>query len=169
MSKAYIGAGGNLGDASATLSSAFALLEQNLDINSIALSAFYLSKPLNDANQPQYINAVAEIETHLTPECLLTLLQETEQCFGRVRTDEQWSSRTLDLDILLYDELQISTEHLTIPHSGMLVRDFVLQPLYEIAPDLVIPGYGSLAGALDACEIRGLIKIPVEKTDEHNC
>lgn len=159
MSRAYIGVGGNLGDVVTTINSAIAQLRQNSNIESITLSSFYRSKPLGNTEQPQYINAVAMLDTSLLPHDLLCLLQETELQFGRVRTEEQWSSRTLDLDILLFDELQISDDALTIPHAGLLVRDFVLEPLNELAPAVTIAGYGSLAMALESCENRGLQKL----------
>jgi len=159
MSKAYIGVGGNLGDVADVINSAFALLQKKTGINSVKLSSLYRSKPLGDVHQPQYINAVALLDTELSPERLLALLQEIELLFGRVRTEEQWSSRTLDLDILLYDDLEVVSEKLTIPHAGMLVRDFVLQPLYEIAPNIIIAGYGPLSSALKSCENRGLEKL----------
>ena len=163
MSKAYIGVGGNLGDVISTINSAFDDIKQNPNIFSVCLSSFYESKPLSSSefsgdDQPLYINAVAKLETDLTPNALLNLLQEIELRFGRVRTEEQWSSRTLDLDILLFDELKISTDRLTVPHAGMLERDFVIEPLFEIAPSLHIAGYGSLADALKLCENRGLKK-----------
>jgi len=157
MSKAYIGVGGNLGNVTETILSAFEVLKQNPNINSVVLSSFYESQPLSDADQPQYINAVAEVETNLSPDDLLNVLQEVELQFGRVR-EERWASRTLDLDILLFDDLQLTTERLTVPHSGMLVRDFVLTPLFEIAPNVDIAGYGALSRALESCENRGLIK-----------
>jgi len=162
MSRAYIGLGGNLGDVFSTMSSAVQALKQYSDINSVRLSSFYQSDPLGNADQPKYINAVAQLETTLTADQLLTVLQEIELRFGRVRTAEQWSSRTLDLDIILFDDLQLSSECLTIPHAGMLVRDFVLVPLFELAPELVIAGYGPLSQALQVCENRGLKKLNME-------
>ena len=167
MSKAYIGVGGNLGNVVETFFSAFEEIDKSPNISSVRLSSLYESKPLtvtgiNSVDQPLYVNAVAELETSLNPNELLTLLQETELRFGRVRTEEQWASRTLDLDILLFDDLQISSDRLTVPHAGMLVRDFVLEPLFEIAPSLNIAGYGALVDALESCENRGLTKLETD-------
>ena len=158
MSTAYIGVGGNLGNVIETILSAFEVLKKNSNISSVVLSSFYESKPLGNTDQPQYINAVAAIETSYDPDDLLNTLQEVELQFGRVR-EERWASRTLDLDILLFDDLQLTTERLTVPHAGMLVRDFVLEPLFEIAPNINIAGYGALRDALDSCENRGLKKL----------
>ncbi len=167
MSKVYIGVGGNLGNVIETIHSAFDVLKQNPKITSVIFSSFYESQPLAISGaapqdeQPAYINLVAAIETLLSPDELLSALQEIELQFGRIRTSQQWASRTLDLDILLFDDLQLSSERLTIPHPEMLVRDFVLTPLFEIASELNIAGYGSLAHALNACVNRGLKKLSV--------
>ena len=162
MSQAYIGVGGNLGDVIGTINSAIEVLKQASGISTVSLSSFYESEPLGGSDQPQYINAVAGLKTTLNPEQLLSLLQEIELRFGRIRTEERWISRTLDLDILLFDDLQLTSENLTIPHAGMLVRDFVLEPLFELAPELNIAGYGLLSNALHSCENRGLKKLQLE-------
>lgn len=164
MSVAYIGVGGNLGNVVETVTSAFDELAQHPKIETVVLSSFYESQPLaltdaSDFAQPLYINAVARLETTLTPHQLLAVLQKTELRFGRVRTQEQWASRTLDLDIVLFDDLQLSDVDLIIPHAGMLMRDFVLTPLHELSPELIIPGYGLLIKALASCENRGLTKL----------
>ncbi len=164
MKKVYIGAGGNLGDVVSALTAAFEQLKKNPSVNSVILSSFYRSKPLSDTEQPAYINAVALLETTLSPMALLAELQNIEQQFGRVRTDYQWASRTIDLDILLYENLQLNTEKLTIPHVGIMQRDFVLYPMYELTPTLNIVGHGSLISAMEACENRGL-----EKLNDNNC
>ncbi|MDG4869912.1 2-amino-4-hydroxy-6-hydroxymethyldihydropteridine diphosphokinase, partial [Guyparkeria sp. 1SP6A2] len=90
-------------------------------------------------DQPDYVNAVAAIETALTPQQLLAALQQIEQQQGRERKAERWGPRTLDLDILLYGQWQLDSPQLTIPHYGMKVREFVLYPLYELTPDLRLP------------------------------
>ena len=109
--------------------------------------------------QPDYINAVAAIKTQLSALDLLDALQQIESEQGRVRTGLRWGPRTLDLDILLYDEQIISTERLRIPHPGLHERAFVLYPLYEIDPDLMIPGEASLAILKAQCPADGLNKI----------
>ncbi len=159
MNKVFIGVGGNLGDVIQAINGAMDELRAHPQINHLILSSFYSSTPLSDNNQPQYINMVASFETELLPIMLLDLLQGIELKFGRIRTKEQWASRTLDLDILLYADIQMSTERLTIPHAGLLERDFVLIPLREIASDLNIPGYGQLSQAIECCENRSLKKL----------
>jgi 2-amino-4-hydroxy-6-hydroxymethyldihydropteridine diphosphokinase len=99
---------------------------------------------MGPAGQPDYINAVVAIDTLLEPVVLLHELQKIENQQGRVRTNERWGPRTIDLDILVYDDRKINTDELTVPHLGIHERAFVLYPLQEIAPELDIPGLGSL-------------------------
>ncbi len=110
-------------------------------------------------DQPDYINAVAEIETQLTAIELLDALQSIEQDQGRVRKDNRWGPRTLDLDIILYDNQQINSERLTIPHYGMCKREFVLYPLQEIAPKLPLPNGTLLSQLVTLCDKNGLTKV----------
>jgi 2-amino-4-hydroxy-6-hydroxymethyldihydropteridine diphosphokinase len=109
--------------------------------------------------QPDYINAVCEIKTGLTPLDLLDKLQAIEATQGRVRTEERWGPRPLDLDILLYGGKSINTDRLIVPHPGMLERNFVLYPLHEIAPDLIIPGQGPLASMVKKIDKQGLTAV----------
>ena len=113
-------------------------------------SSLYRSAPVGRLDQPDFINAVAQIETSLAPHDLLKALLAIEQRHGRVRESLN-APRTLDLDILLYDQLQCHEHGLTLPHPRMHERAFVLQPLLEIAPDCCIPGQGNVAGLLAAC------------------
>lgn len=113
-------------------------------------SSLYRSAPVGRLDQPDFINAVAQIETSLVPHDLLKALLAIEQRHGRVRESLN-APRTLDLDILLYDQLQCHEHGLTLPHPRMHERAFVLQPLLEIAPDCRIPGQGAVAGLLAAC------------------
>ena len=113
-------------------------------------SSLYRSAPVGRLDQPDFINAVAQIETSLAPHDLLKALLAIEQRHGRVR-EALNAPRTLDLDILLYDQLQCHEHGLTLPHPRMHERAFVLQPLLEIAPDCRIPGQGDVAGLLAAC------------------
>lgn len=138
QARAYIGLGGNLGDPLSTLQGALAAIANLRDTQVMQTSSFYQSKPLGPADQPDYINAVALITTILTPLGLLEALQEIENDFGRERI-RRWGERTLDLDILLYDNLVQSSSRLTIPHPGLMQREFVAVPLAEIAPQLVLP------------------------------
>lgn len=159
MANVYIGLGSNLGESQQILKDCLKYIDQCKGLSLRICSSFYISKPLAGLDQPEYVNAVALIETELSPQALLSLLQETEARFGRVREEIRWQPRTLDLDILLYDALILQDSTLTIPHSGMLERDFVLFPLSEIAPELEIPEVGSIRQALENCENRGLVKI----------
>lgn len=159
MSKAYIGLGSNLGQSEDLITSALSFLSQSGVINVEICSSLYRSKPLCNKSQPDYINAVAMITGEFSALALLDKLQAVESHFGRVRNGERWASRTLDLDILLFDNIQINEQRLVVPHVGMLQRDFVLYPLMEIAPDIEIPGFGPISQAITACENRGLEKI----------
>ncbi len=131
---ALIGIGANLGAAHQTLVDALAELKSNAGVLSLESSRFYASDPV-DAQGPVFINAVARIETTLAPIYLLDVLQAIEQQHGRVRPYRN-APRTLDLDLLWYDGIEITTPRLILPHPRMHQRAFVLLPLKELAPDL---------------------------------
>jgi len=157
---AYIGLGGNLDNPLELLRSARQAIGAVAEIREIACSSYYRSAPMGPEGQPDYVNAVLAVETRLSPHELLEALQTIELSHGRVRTGLRWGPRTLDLDIVLYGDLQIQDEALTVPHVGLAEREFVLYPLAEIAPaDLSIPGKGRLSDLLAACPLRGLEKI----------
>ena len=157
--EAYLGLGSNLGDSVATLKSACLDIAAVDGIQLLALSAFYRSKPVGPKDQPDFVNAVLRIGTTLSPEQLLDALQAIENHHGRVRT-QHWGPRTLDLDILLYDDQQIDTQRLRIPHPEIPFRGFVLYPLQEIAPaDLAISGLDSLSALIASCPRDGLERI----------
>ena len=122
-------------------------------------SALYCSAPMGPADQPDYINAVAELETTLSPIELLDALQKIELEQGRVRKENRWGPRTLDLDIILYADQQIESPRLVIPHYGMAEREFVLYPLFEIAPQLILPNGTPLSQLVSLCDKNGLITI----------
>ena len=134
---AYIGLGSNLDQPIEHILSALRRLK-TLSCGTFIFSSLYQSSPLDKSAQPDYINAVACIETHLHPVTLLQTLQQIEQAQGRTR-DIRWGARTLDLDLLLVDSLTIQTEFLSLPHKGLTERDFVLKPLIEISPNLMLP------------------------------
>lgn len=140
-SRAYIGLGSNIGDAAARLSAALADLSRIPDTLLGARSSFYRSAPVDCPAQPDFVNAVARIETSLAPADLLDALLSLELAHGRTRSF-RGAPRTIDLDLLLYDSLRIATERLTVPHPRMHQRAFVLQPLLEIDPAALIPGLG---------------------------
>lgn len=139
MAIVYVALGANLGDPLQQAENAIASIEQIPQTSVIKISPFYRSKPLGPQDQPDYLNAVIKIITELSPLALLKALQTIELNLGRVRKANRWGPRTLDLDILLYDNQVIQSEELTIPHYDMYNREFVLYPLFDIAPDLILP------------------------------
>jgi len=139
---AYIGIGGNLGDARATVEDALRRLAQLPHTILCAQSPLYRTAPV-DAGGGDYVNAVAQLFTSLTPHDLLQALQDIEQAHGRQRPYRN-APRTLDLDILLYGDLIIADDVLTVPHPRMVQRAFVLIPLLDIAPAVAIPGIGAV-------------------------
>jgi 2-amino-4-hydroxy-6-hydroxymethyldihydropteridine diphosphokinase len=147
----FIGLGSNLEEPRMQVSSALHALDHIPRTHVVKCSALYRSAPVGYLEQPDFINAVAQLETELTPRALLDALLTLEQERGRTREFSN-APRTLDLDILLYDDVQRHEHGLTIPHPQMQRRAFVLRPLLEIAPDCVIPGVGSAAEAVLQCE-----------------
>jgi 2-amino-4-hydroxy-6-hydroxymethyldihydropteridine diphosphokinase len=139
---AYVGIGANLGDAPATVRAALAALATLPRCRLQQVSSLYRSAPV-DASGPDFINAVAMLETICSPLELLTALQGIEQDFGRQRPYPN-APRTLDLDLLLHGQTLLQTPALTLPHPRLHLRAFVLQPLLELAPGLVAPGLGPL-------------------------
>jgi 2-amino-4-hydroxy-6-hydroxymethyldihydropteridine diphosphokinase len=155
---AFIGLGSNLEDPHSQLQRAFAALDKLPGTRLAARSSLYRSAPLGCLDQPDFVNAVAKIVTDLTPQALLQALLQIEHQHGRERTFRN-APRTLDLDVLLYDDVQLHKHGLTIPHPQMHLRAFVLQPLLEIAPDVSIPGVGQAGLALARCQDQVLDRI----------
>lgn len=147
---AFIGLGSNLADPLVQVSSALDELGRLPHLRVVRRSSLYRSAPVGYLDQPDFINAVAQLETGLAPRALLDALLALEHEHGRTREFCN-APRTLDLDLLLYDDLQHHEHGLTIPHPQMHLRAFVLQPLLEIAPDCVIPGVGAAAEAALRC------------------
>ncbi len=141
-----IGLGGNLGDSQAILNGAIERLRIHPQIELLAFSRWYITAPIGPP-QPDYLNGCATFETRLTPLDLLSVLQSIEAEFGRVR-QEVWGARTLDLDLLLYEDRIIDLPTLKIPHPHMCDRAFVLIPLAEIAPDRIEPKSGESIATL---------------------
>ncbi len=150
MTVAYVALGANLGDPRSQLLAAFADLARLPDTRPTGRSSLYRSAPLGYANQPDFLNAVARLETGLPPAELLARLQAIERAHGRVRRFRD-APRTLDLDLLLYGAARIDTPALTVPHPRMHERAFVLVPLLELDAGISIPGRGSAAELLRAC------------------
>lgn len=144
---AYIALGANLEDPAAQVSAGLAAVAALPQTRLIARSSLYRSAPVGYADQPDFVNAVAALETALAPRALLDALLAIERAQGRVRTFAN-APRKLDLDMLLYDDLQIRERGLTVPHPRMHERAFVLVPLAEIAPRCVVPGRGTVAELL---------------------
>ena len=137
---AFIGLGANLGDPRAALDAAFVALSRLPDSTLRAASSLYRSAPI-DSSGPDYLNAVALLDTALTADALLAELQRIEAGHGRERPYRN-APRTLDLDLLLYGDVRIATPALTVPHPRLHERAFVLLPLAEVAPERIVPGRG---------------------------
>jgi len=149
MTRAYVALGSNLADPVTQLGAAFDELGRLPQTRLVARSSLWRSAPVGYLDQPDFVNAVAAIETTLEAETLLAHLLDIERRHGRVR-EFQNAPRTLDLDIALYGDDRIDTPTLTVPHPRMQERAFVLLPLNELAPDVVIPGHGPLRDLLPA-------------------
>ncbi len=155
----YIGLGSNLENPKSQLLSARAELSAYSDIVESGFSSLYQSPPMGPKNQPDFVNAVMAVGTELSSEQLLDRLQKLEREHGRVRR-ERWGARTLDLDLLLYGDFRIDLPgRLHVPHPGIAERAFVLFPLHELAPDLVIPGLGAVSALIQACPSAGLTRL----------
>ncbi len=160
MANAIIALGGNVGDVRATFKKAIANICGMAQAALLARSSDYATPPWGEANQPRFINACIEIETALDPHALLFTLQKVEQKFGRDRSKEQrWGPRTLDLDLLAYNDVTLATAELTLPHPRLFERAFVLVPLAEIAADRIIAGI-RVGDALARVEAGGIEKLP---------
>jgi 2-amino-4-hydroxy-6-hydroxymethyldihydropteridine diphosphokinase len=157
--EAYVGLGSNLNDPMGQIEAAIGEIGKLNGVEAMAVSPLYASQPVGPQDQPDYVNAVMRIKTRLEALDLLKQLQQIENRHGRVRL-ERWGARTLDLDILLYDDRQMDLADLVVPHPELPNRAFVLYPLADVAPaDMVVPGKGHLADLLAACPILGLKKM----------
>jgi 2-amino-4-hydroxy-6-hydroxymethyldihydropteridine diphosphokinase len=159
----FVGLGSNLADPQAQVLRAMHELDKLPQVRVIKCSSMYRSAPVGYLEQPDFINAVARLQTTLSPRAMLDELLQLELKFGRTREFIN-APRTLDLDVLLYDELQHHEHGLTIPHPQMHLRAFVLQPLLEIAPDCVIPGIGGVAGVAQQCMDQQVERLPYAPT-----
>jgi len=155
---AFIGLGSNLGDPAAQIRRALRALAALPETRLVRRSSLYRNPPAGYLDQPEFINAVARIETRLAPRDLLEELLAIERAHGRVR-DFPNGPRTLDLDILLYGERTVREPGLTIPHPRLLERAFVLVPLAEIAPETVVPEGGRIADLAAKLDASGLVKL----------
>ncbi|MGE5385491.1 MAG: 2-amino-4-hydroxy-6-hydroxymethyldihydropteridine diphosphokinase [Betaproteobacteria bacterium] len=157
--QAFVAIGANIGDPVATVHSAVSALSASPDVRLVAASSLYRTAPIGLLHQPDFINAAVRLETRLSPLSLLDRLFELEADFGRTRKTRN-GPRSLDLDLLLFDDLALDTPRLTLPHPRLHLRAFVLAPLAEIAPDLVIPGRGTVAAWLPAVANQSIVRLP---------
>jgi 2-amino-4-hydroxy-6-hydroxymethyldihydropteridine diphosphokinase len=149
--RAYIGLGSNLGDREQTIEEAVGLLRAHPDVEVVSTSTLRETEPWGPVAQPRFLNGAVAVETTLEPRALLGVLLEVERRLGRVR-EERWGPRTIDLDLLLYGDAVVDEPGLTVPHPHLHERAFVLEPLHELDPALVVPGHGTVAVLLHAVE-----------------
>lgn len=149
--RAYIGLGSNLRGPRGQVQRAFARLRTMPGVSDCRTSSLYATPPWGDVHQAPFVNAVAEITTTLRARALLLRLLALERASGRARSGRRWGPRIIDLDLLVFGRERRSEPGLTLPHPRISERAFVLVPLYELAPDLAIPGLPPLGQLLDAC------------------
>lgn len=159
MNTVYIGLGANLDDPIAQLHNAVDALRSLAQCQLITVSKFYASKPMGPQDQPDYVNAVAKLSTSLASEALLDSLQKIELEQGRQRKSERWGPRTLDLDILLFANDIINTPRLVVPHYGLCQREFVVYPLLELEPELILPDGRTLQSISNNVALNNLIPL----------
>jgi 2-amino-4-hydroxy-6-hydroxymethyldihydropteridine diphosphokinase len=159
---AFVGLGGNVGDAAATLREAFSALDNLPDTRLLRASRLYRTPAWGQVEQPDFVNAAVKLETRLDARALLDALLEVERQFGRERQDGEarWGPRTLDLDLLLFGEDVIDEPGLRVPHPHLHERAFALVPLAAIAPEAVIHGHGTVRSALAAVAVEGIEALP---------
>jgi 2-amino-4-hydroxy-6-hydroxymethyldihydropteridine diphosphokinase len=162
MVTAYVGLGSNLNNPPRQIAVAVAALRDDPAIRHVHVSSCYRNPPLDRSDQPDYFNAVAAVETDLTARELLALCHRIEQAQGRVRGGAHWGPRPLDLDLLLYGDCVSQLPELILPHPGLAQRPFVLYPLLELDPGLVIPGWGSVSELAARCERSQLERVPLD-------
>ncbi|MFZ5731496.1 MAG: 2-amino-4-hydroxy-6-hydroxymethyldihydropteridine diphosphokinase [Pseudomonadota bacterium] len=160
MARVLIALGGNVGDVRATFAKAIPAICAATDAKLLSRSSDYATPPWGDEQQDRFINACIAIDTVLAPHVLLARLHDVEKAFGRDRANERrWGPRTLDLDIVAYDDVSLDDPTLTLPHPRLFERTFVLVPLAEIAPDRIIAGRTARA-ALSGLDIREIERLP---------
>jgi len=145
---AYLSTGSNLGDKLDNCRSGLAALEQTDGIHIDAVSAFYLTEPMEYSDQPWFINAAVRIQTALDPLVLLAALKTLEQKSGRKDSGIRFGPRTLDFDVIFYNDIVIDTPSLIVPHPRLHEREFVLRPICDLAPDMIHPVLKKTAGQL---------------------
>ncbi|MPZ39073.1 MAG: 2-amino-4-hydroxy-6-hydroxymethyldihydropteridine diphosphokinase [Rhizobiales bacterium] len=160
MAEALIALGGNIGDVRDTFRNALAMLGDSAEVRLIARSRSYLTPPWRVEDQPPFVNCCAALETTLSPHALLARVQEVERAFGRDRANERrWGPRTLDIDLIAYDDVAMNDPGLTLPHPRLFERAFVLVPLADIAADRMIAGV-RVKDALARIDATGIERLP---------
>jgi 2-amino-4-hydroxy-6-hydroxymethyldihydropteridine diphosphokinase len=160
LAEAFIALGGNVGDVRAAFDKAIAIVCDGAEVRLLARSADYRTAPWGVTDQPPFINGVIAVSTTLAPHALLTRAQACERALGRNRAQQQrWGPRTIDLDLLAYDDLVLNDATLTLPHPHLFERAFVVVPLAEIAPDRIIAGI-RVSDALKRVDASGIEKLP---------
>jgi 2-amino-4-hydroxy-6-hydroxymethyldihydropteridine diphosphokinase len=150
--RAFVGLGSNLGDREGTIARAVELLSDARGVELVGVSRLRETEPWGPVEQPPYLNGAVALETDLAPRALLDMLLAVEQALGRDRPGERWGPRTIDLDLLLYEDVETDEPGLTVPHPRLHERRFALEPLAELAPDAVVPGRGTASELLAALE-----------------
>lgn len=151
MSKAFVGIGSNLGDREAHVRSALELLAAEQGIDVVAVSELRETEPVGPVEQGRFVNGAALLETELSPRELLGRLLTIEGRLGRVR-NERFGPRTIDLDLLVHGDAVVNEPGLSVPHPRLHERRFALEPLADLAPDLVVPGRGPISALLAELE-----------------
>ena len=158
MNLVYIGLGSNIGQPYLQIKNAILALNELPDTEVLVNSGYFKSKPMGPKDQPDYVNAVVEVDTAISPFGLLKNCQVIEQQQGRIKT-RHWGERSIDLDILLYRDQKIDSDNLMLPHPGICLRDFVYLPLLKLNPDVSIPGKGLLRDII-ATDIEAVDIVP---------
>lgn len=163
MTRVFVGLGSNLGAGLATPADRIRRACDDLDLipmtRVVARSALYANPPFGPVPQPEFVNAAVSLETQLSARVLLEELRRIELAHGRVRDGTRWGPRSLDLDVLLYGHAILDEPDLHVPHRGLRERNFVLYPLHDLDPELVVPGLGSLRELIAKCPAEGLRKL----------
>jgi 2-amino-4-hydroxy-6-hydroxymethyldihydropteridine diphosphokinase len=156
---AYVALGSNIDGPMSQVMRAFDALAALPGLRLVLRSSLYRSPPLGPVDQPDFVNAVAGLLTTLEPRALLEALQALESQLGRRRPAVRWGPRRIDLDLLVHGAVRIDEPGLKVPHPGIAERAFVLEPLSEIAPDLAVPGLGSVRTLLERLDRSGLARV----------
>jgi 2-amino-4-hydroxy-6-hydroxymethyldihydropteridine diphosphokinase len=149
MTRAYVGLGANLGDRETTIRAAAELLAAAPGVDVVEVSTLRETEPVGVVDQPRFLNGAVALDTELSARELLDLLLSVERRLGRTRSGPRYGPRTVDLDLLLYADLELDEPGLTLPHPRLQERLFVLEPLHELDSELIVPGRGAVAALID--------------------